>query len=270
VVSLPPRAPEWGEEEVVALLYAVRKHGTNWKLILEDPEFSGQFHSARTRMSLKTKWFKMKNVQGFDFATHDISEFARVVSTVHGYSVKKSNIVIAAPAPDSLQLLPPPAETSRKRKVSFTDIDSTSSTSSADRTSQVKQITTPEFPQQPIVSKPIQISSAPSERKYSSKSPGKGSNKEGSKKSQVKASPKVIVKEGRKEEESRSEVKPVVCRPKVRKEEAKLSAPVSKPPARKKRRVLSFNNVEKIVGHKFVGVSANSFNFSSFLISFHF
>jgi len=107
-VTLQARAPEWSEQEVITLLTAVKTYGTNWKVIMDDPSFSNGFHSSRTRMSLKTKWFKMKNVQGFDFGTCQVAEFARKISNGpvrHAQPNKDTSI--------------------RKRKISFSEIEAT-------------------------------------------------------------------------------------------------------------------------------------------------
>jgi hypothetical protein len=107
-VTLQARAPEWSEQEVISLLTAVKTYGTNWKVIMDDSSFSKEFHSSRTRMSLKTKWFKMKNVQGFDFGTCDVVEFARKISNG---PVRHSQ--------------PPKDPSVRKRKISFNAIEAT-------------------------------------------------------------------------------------------------------------------------------------------------
>jgi hypothetical protein len=253
-VQLAPRAPEWAEDEVIALLHAVKKHGTNWKLILEDQSFSPQFHSARTRMSLKTKWFKMKNVQGFDFDTHDICEFARLVSTIHGYSVKNNNLPVQR-TPKVKESSTKEDSATRKRKVSFTDIEATQHSNESESSKVM------------VKSQENSKAERKAERKAASKTSKPKKVKEGVKNSQEKATPKTEVDEGSAKDSDCTETKiPKAVKledESVPKEETPAltaaSISTSKPPARKKRRVLSFSRVEKIVSHRFIGVSCYRF-----------
>jgi hypothetical protein len=236
------RAPEWSESEVFALIAGVRTHGTNWKIISEDATYASQFHPLRTRMSLKTKWFKMKNVQKFDINSTDVNEFVKKICNVHGSSISPSGqpmVISSVPTETTKPTVVKKSPATKKRKISFSSVDQPPACSLEP---EQKPVSPPVKKPSPKTSKP----SAPVARERRKK------NEEGlSAASRSSRSTKAEESEGSKGEKIASNSKSKVD---------DASAPV-KPLVKRRRRMISFSCVDKIVGHRFVGVSSSIFQF---------